>query len=576
MFDVDKFSDEQKLIKEVFVDKNYDVIVNAFAGTGKTTTAIYVLSSLKGKRLYLVFNRQMRQEARKRITDNSVEVSTFHSLAFRYLKSIGYFDNKLVTDFSIKPYELAAILDIDKKKAYWVTELLKVFLYSDVGFELMEDYVKELYDNSIFLQRVLESNGMQISQTIKLIEKYIDMIRSGKAPIFHDFYLKDFCQIIRKDGITGLTNEYEFLVVDESQDVNPILLQLLESMNAKKMIIGDKHQRIYQFRSSTDIHDYYLSKNVEELFLTESFRFGNDIASTANIILGFKGECKKIVGVGPNKKPLKKISIIARKNSSLFKEYLFFYKKEPNIIKYFTFERELSEVMKTVVSVLLILMGIPVWKLKYYGIDTAFCDYSIINSFRTKKELEDYIKNVLNYSNNYIYSSEEDSEGNLKQTAQQNNLSKRDISKYVIDEYRTSTDEILTAYSIVTKNNLDLKIVSKIIKDYYENSNFRKEVFLTTAHSSKGQEYQEVYIVDDLSIISSLLRDYQEAKKNKFKKLEINKGFGKFVSKKKIKKIQEDINLLYVSVTRASHKLELSENVKDTIKNMQDLNNSDQ
>jgi len=61
------------------------VSVNAFAGTGKTATALAVSQAVHGRVVYLAFGNAVAVEARRRFP-TSVEVSTFHGLAYQQLK----------------------------------------------------------------------------------------------------------------------------------------------------------------------------------------------------------------------------------------------------------------------------------------------------------------------------------------------------------------------------------------------------------------------------------------------------------------------------------------------------------
>ncbi|MDE9590929.1 DNA helicase, partial [Xenorhabdus bovienii] len=58
------------------------LVVNAFAGTGKTSTLVnYALANPKVSMLYLAFNRAVREEAERKFPFN-VECKTSHQLAW--------------------------------------------------------------------------------------------------------------------------------------------------------------------------------------------------------------------------------------------------------------------------------------------------------------------------------------------------------------------------------------------------------------------------------------------------------------------------------------------------------------
>lgn len=74
------FTDEQKKFLEHARD-GLDVLVDACIGSGKTTAIQAACDVLKGKVLYLTYNRRLLEEARRRILDPRIHVHTFHSFA---------------------------------------------------------------------------------------------------------------------------------------------------------------------------------------------------------------------------------------------------------------------------------------------------------------------------------------------------------------------------------------------------------------------------------------------------------------------------------------------------------------
>src|ERR1700720_1498001 len=82
-------TEEQQTICEASRDLGVrsSLKIQAFAGTGKTTTLAAIAESLPQRRfLYLVFNRAAADEAQLKMPSN-VSVRTAHAVAFR---SIGY------------------------------------------------------------------------------------------------------------------------------------------------------------------------------------------------------------------------------------------------------------------------------------------------------------------------------------------------------------------------------------------------------------------------------------------------------------------------------------------------------
>ena len=64
------------------VKEGVDVKINAYAGTGKTSTLVAVAKAVPKSGLYLTFNKKMVEEVREKLPPY-VDVRTWHSLAYR-------------------------------------------------------------------------------------------------------------------------------------------------------------------------------------------------------------------------------------------------------------------------------------------------------------------------------------------------------------------------------------------------------------------------------------------------------------------------------------------------------------
>lgn len=103
-----KASVEQSKILEAIIN-NHNVIVDAVAGSGKTTTSFLISEQMKDKKiLILTYNRRLMDEGKVRIPFKHVDIRTYHSFASTYFKK-GYTDMNLefIIDQdvnNIKPY----------------------------------------------------------------------------------------------------------------------------------------------------------------------------------------------------------------------------------------------------------------------------------------------------------------------------------------------------------------------------------------------------------------------------------------------------------------------------------------
>lgn len=99
MSDIISASIEQKTVIEI-LDTDVNVIVEAVAGSGKSTTVIFISQHFNNKRiLQLTYNASLRQELKERVSQdniNNLEIHTYHSFAVKY------YDPNAYTDFELR------------------------------------------------------------------------------------------------------------------------------------------------------------------------------------------------------------------------------------------------------------------------------------------------------------------------------------------------------------------------------------------------------------------------------------------------------------------------------------------
>jgi hypothetical protein len=99
---------------------------------------------------------------------------------------------------------------------------------------------------------------------------------TGRLKFTHDHYLK-----VWQLGDPRLPGE--FVLVDEAQDFNGVMLAVAAAQDGAQVItVGDSQQQIYEWRGSLNAMDAFDGTTV---FLSQSFRFGHQIAQVANKIL---------------------------------------------------------------------------------------------------------------------------------------------------------------------------------------------------------------------------------------------------------------------------------------------------
>jgi hypothetical protein len=275
--------------------------VVAFAGAGKTSTLrAYAQARPERRMLYLAFNNSIAQEAAGRFTPN-VTCLTTHALAFRAVGK-GY-RHKLAN--TIRANQAAVALGLnaadrsDLGLAFRSLQALKHFLSTSCA------------DLGAFADLVAQERKHQpaaIEGAARLWQAMCDPANQA-MPMLHDGYLKLF-------QLSAPRLEYDTILFDEAQDANPVTLAIVRQQSCAKVFVGDPHQQIYQFRYAENaMADPSLT---DELFLTESFRFGDEVAAAANRLLAVKRERNRVRG-GRRVPPSSTKACIARGNAALYR-----------------------------------------------------------------------------------------------------------------------------------------------------------------------------------------------------------------------------------------------------------------
>ncbi|RJR49525.1 MAG: ATP-dependent helicase [Desulfobacteraceae bacterium] len=302
------------------------LLVNARAGTGKTATLRMIASAHPDRKiLYLVFNRKAREEAEEKFPGN-VQVRTVHSLAFeaKWKDQVG-------------PFTVADMLPAFKgrKSAHQLAALTHDFLefFMNSPFPKVEPalevFQKEYLGNvSDEVKKLFTGSGDRV---IKSCREIMRQWNKKEKPCPHDFYLKLFHS---EEHFYQKLNRFEMVLVDEGQDLSPIMLDALEHCRKRIVIVGDTHQQVYSFRYAIDAMKRFPFD--EERDLTMSFRFGKNIAEIASLLIreakdekGFRigGNPQKSSSVSfytelPRPKAGERCAILSRTNLALFEKAL--------------------------------------------------------------------------------------------------------------------------------------------------------------------------------------------------------------------------------------------------------------
>lgn len=312
-----KASDQQAAVVDRVVHDGKNVSVSAFAGAGKTSTFELVGYAYHQKHpsdriTSIQYNKTMADEAKKRFPAEYTEVSTAHSLAARskiHGKPVrDLFMGRLVRGAGLKTLRERISEDLPNdvnRVRHWfqgeytaVTSMLTTlqnFMQSG-DTSVSENHASR--EHAIYIKDMVSlSEALEFRKVVgKCAQNLWDKMQHDKTfPITDDVYLKAW-------EMHGYHGGRPLVLFDEAQDGNPVMLSVLRKMQkegSQVVLVGDRHQSLYQWRGATDAMKAF--PEFDQLYLTESYRFGQIIANHAQLFLSVEGERNKLIGL--NREP---------------------------------------------------------------------------------------------------------------------------------------------------------------------------------------------------------------------------------------------------------------------------------
>jgi hypothetical protein len=245
-------------------------VIEAYAGCGKSWVLHQeALAYPKEHILYLVYGKRARKEAERLFADcPRVDVRTIHSHAYRS----GQWET---SEYALSPYTIYRYLEgktiqEDQHEVAWV---ICAFLNKYLNIptrDLEEAFVDYCHEESGEIATILvRYKEIILDISAELLKGWLEK----KSPCPHDFYLK-YSYLVGSFQ-NGLTR-YNRILIDEAQDLSPIMFACLDGCKQSVVIAGDSHQSIYSFRHALNALAHV--KADEEFTLSKSFRFGPEIA----------------------------------------------------------------------------------------------------------------------------------------------------------------------------------------------------------------------------------------------------------------------------------------------------------
>jgi DNA helicase-2/ATP-dependent DNA helicase PcrA len=262
------------------------VLVLGQSGCGKTTTLTYAVARLidKGippsKILVCTFTNKAAHDIKERLakltrfSEYDLWINTFHTLGLRILRrDVERLDmseefsieepKKIINDMNIKPgtYRLNAIIRF--------IEILKARGIAPEAFapqNAWENFCHDVY------------------------KKYQAYLKEKNMLDYDDLILQAVTLLTSHEDIRATyRSHFDYLFVDELQDINPAQYSLIKLLFKKYVFLtGDEDQAIYGWRGAEREIMFQAPKdfsNMKTFYLSKSFRLPQDILEVANNLM---------------------------------------------------------------------------------------------------------------------------------------------------------------------------------------------------------------------------------------------------------------------------------------------------
>lgn len=241
--------------------KGPNLIIEARAGTGKTSTLLELCAAVSGSIVYLAFNKPVAEETKQRLAarglgEPDVKAATMHSVGFQaWVRSeqgkrsgrnvrgekLRILADKIGMPTKFKGFAVAAV-SLAKQHVVGAVPDLPID-DTDSWLPLVEHYQLidahapkgdwEL-DEERFIQEALAWSLRLLKQSIEEAPTMIDFDDMIYMPLYHNLRF----------------NQYDWVLIDEAQDTNRARREVASRLlkpNGRLVAVGDPYQAIYGF-----------------------------------------------------------------------------------------------------------------------------------------------------------------------------------------------------------------------------------------------------------------------------------------------------------------------------------------
>lgn len=268
---------QQQNILAAVANSRCNMVIDAGAGSGKTTTLIQVYKQLRGRSIFLAFGKanQLDLEAK------GVPARTFNSLGFGALRNAMRCGQ--VSMNKVRDHLRSTLLPADDVRyTSFAAKLVDLAKNAGIGamvddvesnwFALIDKHDLELNHDDAFPARGVEiaRHALRWSSNPDTIARIIDFNDQVYLPVMMGLSLPKFDNVL----------------TDESQDLNSIqrvIVRKILAAGGRLIAVGDRAQAIFGFRGAdADSLDQLAEEfDCERFPLTVSYRCGTDIVDYA-------------------------------------------------------------------------------------------------------------------------------------------------------------------------------------------------------------------------------------------------------------------------------------------------------
>lgn len=282
------WSKEQKAIFREYKNGTDHVVIEAGAGTGKTTTNVTGISYAPEDRItFAAFNKRIQEDVKEKcaVAAPSTRVQTFNSIGSMFVRSNWStvdLDPKKSMTVRVEPLSravcpsdtpgpiIALVNKLHTKGREMVPRATEPGELHDIAMQFECDPGDEWgwrgYDTDFVIENAL---------------KAMDLAAKGPTGGYIDFADQIFLPI-RNNWLRQIT---DLTVVDEMQDMNDAQLDMMKQISGGRIFgVGDRNQAIYAFRGadSEAMSRTQQELNAKILGLRTTYRCGKAIVAEAN------------------------------------------------------------------------------------------------------------------------------------------------------------------------------------------------------------------------------------------------------------------------------------------------------